>query len=519
MARVERPNTALNKTEVARPLPLSAQISEGSEVAGRYRILSLIGQGGMGTVYRAEHLLLRKVFALKVLQPHYTHRPEVAARFEREAIAAARIEHRNVVPATDFGRLPDGAFFLVLEFVDGRTLRSELKAGAMRVPRALGIMRGMVAGACAAHENGIIHRDLKPENIMLVERDGNRDFVKLLDFGVARMDSEKRNRGPKLTEVGGMIGTPQYMSPEQFLGGAIDARSDLYSLGVILFELLTGRCPFVGDFASLLEQHVTIAPPELPPTLSSKEPRLAEVVRTLLSKAPDQRIQTAKELAAALDESSLHPCESIPAVPPVQGPNVLAPIVTPSSSLTRSIRRLRVVALSGSRSIRGLGSRVPSAMAKVASSTSSLASRRIKNIRDTVRGMMRRRSDRKVARNRQRRVALTIAAAQQLGRRTMKSGRELAGSARAAWSTTVDYCRIRWRSRSRGLTIAVGCAAALILTVVLVITLRGGLAANHPAASSRVDGNGNGNAGKARPANTAAAGRSTSSPKSSRTSQ
>src|SRR6476661_7788278 len=128
----ESPKTALRKTEVATTLPLSEQISEGTEVAGRYRILSHVGQGGMGTVYRAEHLHLRKVFALKVLQTKSADRPEVVARFEREAIAAARIEHPNVVPATDFGRLPDGAFFLVLEFVDGRSLRDELKDGAMR---------------------------------------------------------------------------------------------------------------------------------------------------------------------------------------------------------------------------------------------------------------------------------------------------------------------------------------------------------------------------------------------------
>src|SRR5438309_1934945 len=168
----------------------------------------------MGAVYRAQHLQLRKVFALKVLQAHKVDRPGIAARFEREAIAAGRIEHPNVVPATDFGRLPDGSFFLVLEFVNGRSLRSELKAGAMRPPRALGVMRGVVAGVRAAHEKGIVHRDLKPENIMLVDRDGNRDFVKLLDFGIARLDSSL-DGGQQLTQAGAMLGTPQYMSPEQ----------------------------------------------------------------------------------------------------------------------------------------------------------------------------------------------------------------------------------------------------------------------------------------------------------------
>src|SRR5689334_4852640 len=166
------------KTEVAKTRIMPAPISEGTEIAGRYRILSLIGEGGMGAVYRAEHMQLRKVFALKVLQAHNVVRPDIAARFEREAVAAGRIEHPNVVPATDFGKLPDGSFFLVLEFVTGRTLRDELNDGAMPASRALGIMRGVIAGVRAAHEKGVVHRDLKPENIMLVDREGNRDFVK-----------------------------------------------------------------------------------------------------------------------------------------------------------------------------------------------------------------------------------------------------------------------------------------------------------------------------------------------------
>jgi serine/threonine-protein kinase len=292
----------LAKTEVASTEIARRPITEGTEIAGRYRILSLIGEGGMGAVYRAEHLHLKKVFALKVLQPSNIDRPDVITRFEREAIAAGRIEHPNVVPATDFGRLPDGSFFLVLEFVNGRDLRSELKSGGMKASRALRIMRGVVAGVRAAHDKGIVHRDLKPENILLVERDGQRDFVKLLDFGVARV--EAAHDGQKLTEAGTMLGTPRYMSPEQILGRAVDARSDLYSLGVVLFELLTGDCPFAGNLATLLQQHVTLPPPELPARVVTEQPRLAEIVRVLLAKSPENRFQNAKELAAALDEAS-----------------------------------------------------------------------------------------------------------------------------------------------------------------------------------------------------------------------
>jgi serine/threonine-protein kinase len=162
-------------------------------------------------------------------------------------------------------------------------------------------MRGAVAGIRAAHEKGVIHRDLKPENIMLVEQDGNRDFVKLLDFGIARLESGNLQSGMQpLTIAGTPLGTPAYMSPEQVLGKSVDARSDLYSLGVIFFELLTGSCPFDGNIARLLQQQLTAEPPELPPAVAAESPALARIVRMLLAKAPKNRFQTAGELAEAL---------------------------------------------------------------------------------------------------------------------------------------------------------------------------------------------------------------------------
>jgi serine/threonine protein kinase len=284
--------------------PLDSSLPAGVIIGGRYRVLALIGDGSMGAVYRVEQVDTREVFALKLLHPDLSRHPEIIARFAREAIAAARIEHPNVVRAADFGKSEDGSIYLVLEFVDGRELRSELQAKPMGIERALRIMRGVVAGTRAAHEKGIIHRDLKPENIMLIERDGNRDFVKLLDFGIARLEAVAGN--PKastqpLTIVGTTLGTPGYMSPEQVLGGPIDARSDLYSLGVILFELLTGSCPFSGNVATLLQQHLTSQPPELPPKIAGENPDLARIVRELLAKSPGDRFQTAAALAAALD--------------------------------------------------------------------------------------------------------------------------------------------------------------------------------------------------------------------------
>ena len=436
-------------TEVAKTRIMPAPISEGTEIAGRYRSLSLIGEGGMGAVYRAEHMQLRKVFALKVLQAHNVVRPDVAARFEREAVAAGRIEHPNVVPATDFGKLPDGSFFLVLEFVNGRSLRDELNDGAMQASRALGIMRGVIAGVRAAHEKGVVHRDLKPENIMLVDRDGNRDFVKLLDFGIARVDSAN-DGGPQLTAVGAMLGTPQYMSPEQILGHAIHARTDLDSLGVIFFELLTGSCPFSGNFAALLEQHVNLAPPELPPALAAKAPSVADIVRVLLSKDPKKRFQTAKELATAIDEA----WQSDRAASVVRAGS---PAFTP-----------RALLVSAGRFLRNLGGRAPSALAKLASAMSNVASSGASRVRSS----SVRKNRRTLARAAARRPARTVVAARQVGRQTMKFGRRLAAAAKKTGAKSVRYCRARWRLLQLGWRLAIGFIAVLGMIVLLVVLVR-----------------------------------------------
>ena len=181
MANLER-----KRTQVAN-LGEPSSLSVGEVVADRYRIQALLGEGGMGMVYRAEHLHLRKPVAIKVLLPELSAVNEVVARFAREAIAAGKIRSPHVAAATDFGRLADGAFFLVMEYVDGRTLRTLLDDGALEPRRALSILRGVASAIDAAHAVGIVHRDLKPENIMLVNRDGDADFVKVLDFGIAKI--------------------------------------------------------------------------------------------------------------------------------------------------------------------------------------------------------------------------------------------------------------------------------------------------------------------------------------------
>jgi serine/threonine-protein kinase len=282
-------------------------IPTGTVIGGRYRVVASIGEGAMGAVYRVEDAENNESRALKLLHADLSRHPEIIARFEREAIAASRIEHPNVVHATDFGCTADGSFYLVLEFVDGRDLRSELRSGPMDAARAINVMRGVVAGVRAAHEKGIIHRDLKPENIMLVEHEDNRDFVKLLDFGIARLESGNNNPQRSmqaLTIAGRPLGTPEYMSPEQVLGKPVDARTDLYAIGVIMFELLAGTCPFDGKIPKLLQQHLTAQPPDLPPAVAAGHPDLARVVRILLAKEPKNRFQSAAELAEALNASA-----------------------------------------------------------------------------------------------------------------------------------------------------------------------------------------------------------------------
>src|SRR3954447_7275127 len=188
----------------------------GSMISDRYRIEKLLGEGGMGAVYQAEHTHMRKRLAIKVLHPEMTRLPEVVARFEREAMAAAHIDHPHVVTATDFGKLEDGSFFLALEFVEGKSLREVIALGRLELGRALHIARQIAAALSRAHALKIVHRDLKPENVMLVEREGDPDFVKVLDFGIAKVQIGELTTGdvnqsgpgqPVLTQAGMVYGT------------------------------------------------------------------------------------------------------------------------------------------------------------------------------------------------------------------------------------------------------------------------------------------------------------------------
>ncbi|MET0596102.1 MAG: serine/threonine-protein kinase [Polyangiaceae bacterium] len=283
----------------------------GRVVSERYRIEALIGEGGMGAVYLAEHVLMRKRLAVKVLHAEMTRMPEMVARFEREAMAAAHIEHPNVAAATDFGKLENGAFFLVLEYVEGTNLRDLIEKGPLEVRRALHVAHQMASALGRAHALGIVHRDLKPENVMLVLRDGDADFVKVLDFGIAKVPvgdlgrlSSNKDGGQVLTQLGMVYGTPEYMAPEQALGQEVDLRADLYALGVILFEMLTGVRPFDADTkVALLGMKVTSDPPTLASKNASvKVPASIEaLVRRLLEKEAKNRYQEAREVLEAIE--------------------------------------------------------------------------------------------------------------------------------------------------------------------------------------------------------------------------
>jgi serine/threonine-protein kinase len=306
-----------NAATLSDPTPDSAGRDPylGTILAGRYRVTRALGSGGMGTVYRAEHVHMKKAVAVKILHKHMTALPEIVARFEREAVAAGRIDHPNVAGATDFGRLDDGSFYLVLEYIEGRSLSSLLEGGgALPALRALVITRQIADGLAAAHAVGIIHRDLKPENVMLVEREGVPDYVKVLDFGIAKVPVEEAE-GQKLTQIGTIFGTPQYMSPEQGQGHPVDVRADLYALGVMLYEMLAGRLPFVADdLVVLITRHITEPPPPLPDGI---HPGVRELVFELLEKEPENRIQTASELVERIDRLFRNPAIAPPgSLPP-----------------------------------------------------------------------------------------------------------------------------------------------------------------------------------------------------------
>jgi tRNA A-37 threonylcarbamoyl transferase component Bud32 len=293
----------------------------GAVVGERYRLTHELGAGGMATVYRGEHLLLHKAVAVKVLRPELAIDETMAARFEHEAIAAARLEHPNIVSITDFGRTPDGRMFLVMEHLDGTPL-AELIADELRLgwERAVELTRQLLRGLAHAHDMGVVHRDLKPSNVMVTRPAGgqrSKEVAKIIDFGIAKIIAEGA-AGPRIeTQAGIVFGTADFLAPERLLGkGDSDPRSDLYAAGVLLYEALTGVRPFHDPDPYVVVERAlkeTARPPsQLVPGLP---PELDDVVAHALAKEPGDRYPSARAMLAALD-----PVARRPAAAPVAAP-------------------------------------------------------------------------------------------------------------------------------------------------------------------------------------------------------
>ncbi len=284
------------------PAPSQLDPYLGTTIDGRYVVDSLLGEGGMGVVYAGRHRTLDKRVAIKVLKRELADDRDMLERFFNEARAASSIGSPHIVDVADFGMLPDGAAFFVMEYLDGVSLgglMDQLKL--VPTPRLVKIARQMALGLAAAHAAGIVHRDLKPDNVMLVRRGSDNDFVKILDFGIAKVT----HAATRLTRTGSVFGTPHYMSPEQAAGLSVDSRGDIYALGIILYEMACGKVPFDSDnYMGILTQHMyKAAPPPrtlvVPPNAVS--PGLEAIILKCLTKKPEGRYATAEELIADLD--------------------------------------------------------------------------------------------------------------------------------------------------------------------------------------------------------------------------
>ncbi len=281
----------------------------GQVIDGRYRIESVLGEGGMGLVYRATHVALGKPLAIKVLRPDVSRDTRMIARFRQEAQSASNIGNEHIIDITDFGSLPDGSTYFAMEFLEGRDLTSLIESGGRLAPqRAVHIAKQICMALGAAHERGIVHRDLKPDNIFLVSRGRDPDFVKVLDFGIAKVGGQSS----KLTQAGQVFGTPHYMSPEQCQGKGVDHRTDIYALGVILYEMLTGVVPFDADnLMGILTQHLyeePVPPSQMEPPVEL-DPALERIVLRCLAKDLDQRYASMEEVLTELE--SVHPLGSV----------------------------------------------------------------------------------------------------------------------------------------------------------------------------------------------------------------
>ena len=276
----------------------------GREIGGRYRVVAKLGEGGMGAVYRGEQISLKRKVAIKVLKPELSADPGLVRRFNAEAELAAKLSHPNTVNIFDFGQDSDGSLFIAMELLEGVSLRQAIQDGAMPPARAIAITQQVCRSLADAHRHGIGHRDLKPDNVMLTERGRERDVARVLDVGIAKLRDDNRATVAHMTRAGDLVGTPQYMAPEQIRAEPVDGRTDVYALGAMLYEMLTARLPFEGTTVmAILSKHLTEQP--APPSQRRPDLHLPAVLDGLvlaaMAKDPAHRPQSMEAFGEHLD--------------------------------------------------------------------------------------------------------------------------------------------------------------------------------------------------------------------------
>ncbi len=306
------PNDGTDPVALTTPNPLDGDGEElvGMVIDGRYRLEGTLGRGGMGLVYRAAHVGLRRQVAVKILHPSLAASPDVRNRFEREALAVGKIDHPHCVAVYDSGRLPDGSLYLAMELLDGKSLADVLEQDGQLAPgRALHILAGILDGLAHIHAAGLIHRDIKPENIFLIRQGDDLDFAKILDFGIAKaMSGVDLDDGVKLTQAGMAFGTPIYMAPEQALGNPMDGRADLYAASVMAYEMLAGAPPFYSDDKlEVMSMHTARpVPPMRQRMIKGGRPIPSSIERLIvkgLTKKPSERYASAEVYLAAVEHA------------------------------------------------------------------------------------------------------------------------------------------------------------------------------------------------------------------------
>jgi serine/threonine-protein kinase len=317
---------------------LTSDKMTGQVLADRYEILGVLGSGAMGTVYKAKHLLMKRTVAIKMLNQNTVSNAYALKRFQKEAQAASQLNHPNILAVYDFGLTADGLPYLAMDFLEGTNLEAVLEAeGSLKPERAVPIFIQAAAALAHAHQKGVIHRDLKPSNLMLVDLDGNKDFVKVVDFGIAKIMTQDEETTKNLTQTGDVFGSPLYMSPEQCRGQELDFRTDIYSLGCVMYKTLSGKAPLIGqDLMQCMYKQVNEAPApfgDVCPELGIAE-QLEAIVFKAMAKDVEGRWQSMNDLKQALEQLSATAVSTAPSVVPQALPSESAPA---QSALTQLI--------------------------------------------------------------------------------------------------------------------------------------------------------------------------------------